>query len=74
MSLTVGHLRQLLDALDTDLPILLEGCDCVGEAEGVALITEEDEAAGKRCCYIARDGSQSGQHRYFASVQWVRGA
>ena len=73
MRLTVGHLSRMLEEMDKDLPILLEGCDCVGWAAGVALATQEEDPPDeprKRCCYIARDCSRSGQHRYLESVHW----
>jgi hypothetical protein len=41
--MTVAELAEKLASLPPDAPVWIEGCDCVGKADGVSLRDDADE-------------------------------
>lgn len=52
--LTVKKLKELLNNYDEDLPVKIEGCDCIGEAYGVSYEEDQYEIGGVPYLLIGR--------------------
>lgn len=47
-AITVGELKRLLTNMPDDLPIRLEGCDCIGPCSGAELSEIAEYKTGER--------------------------